>query len=288
MVTLDLEKFFDSVQHDRVRSRGARKVQDKRLLKVSRRSLTAGIMQEGWVSQREAGMPQGSPLSPLWSNLRLDECDQALERREHRFCRDADDATGYVRSKRAGLRVRASWTRFVAGGLRRKVNRAKSVVERPWHGTFLGYTVPNNLPPRLQPAPQSVQRAKDRRRQSTQRGRGWNLRVVIEEMNRVTRGWVGYVRLSQVQQQCDTWEQWIRRRVRQILWEHWRHPKTRCRQLMALGLEAARARKATATGLGAWWNAGASHMHAAVNKRVLAEWGLRSLLEQWRAMQRST
>jgi RNA-directed DNA polymerase len=182
----------------------------------------------------------------------------------------------------------ASLTRCVAGRLRRTVNRAKSVVDRPWNCTFLGYTVTNNLQPRLKPAPKSVQRAKDRMRQITHRGRGRNIRVVIEEINRFTRGWVGYFQLSRVQQQFDTLDQWLRRRLRKILWEQWRTPKTRCRKLMALGLEAARARKATATGLGAWGNAGASHMHAAVNNRVLAEWGLRSLLDQLRAMQRST
>jgi RNA-directed DNA polymerase len=288
VVNLDLEKFFDSVHHDLVMSRVARKVKDKRLLTVIRRYLNAGIMQEGVVSQREAGMPQGSPLSPLLSNILLDEFDKELERRGHRFCRYADDANVYVRSKRAGLRVMASLTRFIEGRLRLKVNHAKSVVDRPWNCTFLGYTVTTNLQPRLKPAPKSVQRAKERMRQITHRGRGRNIRVVIEEINRFTRGWVGYFRLSSVRQQFDTLDQWMRRRLRKILWEQWRKPKTRCRKLIALGLEAARARKATATGLGAWWNAGASHMHAAVNNRVLTEWGLRSLLDQLRAMQRST
>jgi RNA-directed DNA polymerase len=111
---------------------------------------------------------------------------------------------------------------------------------------------------------------------------------VIAEINRFTRGWVGYFRLASVKAQFDTLDQWIRRRLRKILWEQWRTPKTRCRKLIALGLEVARARKATATGRGAWWNAGASHMHAAINNGVLAEWGLQSLLDQHRAMQRST
>ena len=188
VVNLDLEKFFDSVHHDLVMSRVARKVKDKRLLKVIRHYLKAGSMQEGVVSQREAGMPQGSPLSPLWSNSLLDELDKELERRGHRFCRYADDANVDVRSKRAGLRVMASVTRFVAGRLRLKVNRAKSVVERPWNCTCLGYTGTNNRQPRLKPAPKSVQRAKDRMRQITHRGRGRNIRVGIEEINRFTRG----------------------------------------------------------------------------------------------------
>ena len=233
-------------------------------------------------------MPQGSPLSPLFSNILLDDFDKELERRGHRYCRYADDANVYVQSKRAGLRVMASRTRCLDTRLRLQVNQAQSVVDRPWHGTFLGYTVTHHRKPRLKPAPKSVKRAKDRIRQITHRGRGQHIGVVIAEINRFTRGWVGYFRLSSVKAQFDTVDQWIRRRLRKILWEQWRTPKTRCRKLMALGLEAQRARKATATGLGAWWNAGASHMHAAVNNGVLAEWGLRSLLDQLRAMQRST
>ena len=245
-------------------------------------------MQEGVVSQREAGMPQGAPLSPVLSNVLLDDFDKALERRGHRFGRYADDANVYVQSKRAGLRVMASLTRFPEDRLRLKVNPSKSVVDRPWNGTLLGYTVTHHRQPRLKPAPTSVKRAKDRIRQSTHRGRGRNIRVVIEEINRFTRGWVGSFRLARVKHQFDTLDQWIRRRLRKMLWEQWRKPKTRRRKLMALRLEAERARKATATGLGAWWNAGASHMHAAVDNRVLASWGFRSLLDQHRAIQRST
>ena len=245
-------------------------------------------MQDGLVSQREAGMPQGSPLSPLVSNILLDDFDKELERRGHRFCRYADDANVYVQSKRAGLRVMVSLTRFLEDRLRLKVNPSKSVVDRPWKCVFLGYTVTNHRQPRLKPAPQSVKRAKDRIRQMTHRGRGQNIRMVIEDINRFTRGWIGYFRLASVKAQFDILDQWRRRRLRKIVWEQWRKPKTRCRKLIALGLEAQRARKATATGHGAWWNAGASHMHAAVNNRVLASWGLRSLLKQHQAMQRST
>ena len=143
VVDLDLEKFFDQVNHDMLMSRVARKIKDKRLLKLIRRYLTAGIMKEGLVSQREAGTPQGSPLSPLLSNILLDDFDKELERRGHRFCRYADDANVYVRSKRAGERVMASLTHFLEAKLRLKVNRGKSAVDRPWKRTFLGYTVTN-------------------------------------------------------------------------------------------------------------------------------------------------
>jgi RNA-directed DNA polymerase len=198
VVDSDLEKFFDQVKHDMLRNRVAKKIKDKRLLQRIRRYLTAGILKEGLVSQREAGTPQGSPLSPLWSNILLDDFDKELERRGHRFCRYADDANVYVRSKRAGERVMASLTHFLEAKLRLKVNRVKSAVDRPWKRTFLGYTVTNQRVPRLKPAPKSVQRAKARIRQITHQGRGRNIGQVIREMNRFTRGWIGYCRLSTV------------------------------------------------------------------------------------------
>jgi RNA-directed DNA polymerase len=287
VVDLDLEKFFDRVNHDVLMSRVARKIKDKRLLKLIRRYLNAGIMKEGLVSKREAGTPQGSPLSPLLSNLLLDEFDKELERRGHRFCRYADDANVYVRSRRAGERVMASLALYLESRLRLKVNRVKSAVDRPWKRKFLGYTVTNQHSTRLKPAPESVKRAKDRIRQITNRGRGRNIRTVIAEINRFTRGWIGYFRLATVKHAFELLDQWLRRRLRKILWEQWKKPKTRYRKLVALGVEAQRARKATATGRGAWWNAGASHMHAAVTKRLLAHWGLLSLLDQLRAGQRS-
>ncbi len=287
VVDVDLERFFDQVNHDILMSRVARQVNDKRLLKLIRRYLTAGIMRAGLVSQREAGTPQGSPLSPLLSNILLDDLDKELERRGHRFCRYADDANIYVGSKRAGERVMASVTHFLESRLRLKVNRAKSAVDRPWRRTFLGYTVTTQLAPRLKPAPSSVKRAKDRIRQITQQGRGRNIRRVIAEVNQFTRGWFGYFRLASVKQSFEMLDQWLRRRLRKILWEQWKRPKTRYRKLVALGVEAQRARKATATGRGAWWNAGASHMHAGVTNRLLAQWGLLSLLDQLRTRQRS-
>ena len=235
-----------------------------------------------------AGTPQGSPLSPLLSNILLDDFDKELERRGHRFCRYADDVNVYVQSRRAGERVMESLTRFVEGRLRLKVNRTKSAVDRPWKRKFLGYTVTTHFSPRLKPAPESLKRAKDRIRQITQAGRGRNIRKVIAEINEFTRGWIGYFRLATVKDTFDKLDQWIRRRLRKILWEQWKKPKTRCRRMVALGLEASRARKATATGRGAWWNAGASHMHAAVNNRLLAAWGLLSLLSRLRTLQRST
>jgi RNA-directed DNA polymerase len=182
----------------------------------------------------------------------------------------------------------ASLTHFLAGQLRVKVNRGKSAVARPWKRKFLGYTVTHQRTPRLQPAPQSIQRAQARRRQITHQGRGRNLRQGIREMNQCTRGGIGSFRLATVPHAFEVLDQWLRRRLRKILWEPWRKPKTRYRKLVTRGVAAERARKATATGRGAWWNAGASHRHAAVTNRLLAEWGLLSRLDQLRAGQRST
>ena len=225
VVDLDLEKFFDRVNHDVLMSRVARKIKDKRLLKVIRRYLTAGIMKDGLVSIREAGTPQGSPLSPLLSNILLDDLDKELERRGHQFCRYADDMNIYVKSKRAGDRVMASVTHFLEVKLRLRVNRDKSTVDRPWKRKFLGYTVTDHRSPRLKPAPSSVNRAKARIREITQTGRGRNILKVIQEITQYLRGWFGYFRLSTVKQPFDLLDQWIRRRVRKILWEQWALPK---------------------------------------------------------------
>ena len=288
VVKLDLEQWFDRGNHDMVMRRVAQKVQDTRLLKLSRRYLNAGIMQDGVGSQREAGLPQGSPRSPRLSTLLLADFDKELEPRGPRFCRDADAANVYVRSQRAGLRVMAALTRFLESRRRLKGNRVQSVVDRSWPCTCLGDTVTNHRRPRVKPAPRAVTRAKDRRRQIPPQGRGRPSRTVITEINRFTRGWVGSVRRSTVTHQFEGREQWTRRRLRKLVWEPWRKPRSRSRTLVTLGLEVERARKATATGRGAWWKAGASHRPAAGNKRVLAEWGLWSLLEQRRDLERST
>ena len=286
VVDLDLEKFFDRVHHDILMSRVARKIQDKHLLKLIRRYLEAGILVDGVISARVTGTPQGGPLSPLLSNILLDDLDKELEKRGHRFCRYADDANIYVRSRAAGERVMRSLTRFLEDRLRLKVNVAKSAVDRPWKRTFLGYTVTPNRSPRLKPAPGAIRRAKDRIREITRRGRGRNIRTVIGEINQFTRGWIAYFRLADVKLVFKNLDSWIRRRLRKILWIQWKQPRTRFKKLVRLGLDPARARKATAGGRGPWWNAGSSHMHAAVTNRLLAHWGLLYLSLMLRNLQR--
>jgi RNA-directed DNA polymerase len=192
------------------------------------------------------------------------------------------------RSQRAGARGLASLPHFLEGKLRLKVTRGKSAVDRPWKRKLLGYTLTHQRAPRLKPARPSIQRAKARLRQITHQGRGRNIRQGIREMHQFTRGWIGSFRRATVPHAFEVLDQWLRRRLRKILWEPGRQPKTRDRTLVALGVDAERARKATATGRGAWWKAGASHLHAAVTNRLWAEWGLLRLLAHLRAWQGST
>lgn len=287
VVDLDLEKFFDQVNHDILMARVARKIKDKRLLKLVRRYLQASLMADGVVSSRTAGTPQGGPLSPLLSNVLLDDLDKELERRGHRFCRYADDSNIYVRSKAAAERVMESVTNFVETKLKLRVNRDKSAVARPWKRKFLGYTITTNKQPRLKPAPESIQRAKVKLRRITRSGRGRNILRVIEQINTFTRGWVGYYRLTEVKQQLNDLDQWIRHRLRKILWQQWKTPQNRAKKLRHFGIWPEKAKRASSNGRGAWWNAASPQMHAAITNERLFDWGLLSLLGMLRGLSRA-
>ena len=286
VVDMDLEKFFDRVNHDVLMSRLARRIQDKRILVLSRRYLQAGMMQEGLVSQRSEGTPQGGPLSPLLSNVLLDELDKELERRGHRFARYADDCNIYVRSWRAGERVLASIERFLKDRLRLIVNRQKSAVARPWKRPFLGYTFTMHVQPKLKVAGESLKRFKGRLRQILRQGRGRKFGRVLAELRPVLRGWVSYFRKSQVRITFEELDQWIRRKLRAILWRQWKRPRTRAKNLMRRGLAQERAWASAMNGRGPWWNAGASHMNQAVPTRYLSQLGLVSLLQEARRLER--
>ena len=284
VVDLDLEKFFDRVNHDVLMARVARRVKDKRVLRLIRRYLQAGMMEGGLVSPRAEGTPQGGPLSPLLSNILLDELDKELERRGHRFVRYADDCNVYVQSKRAGERVMASLERFLWKRLRLRINRDKSAVERPWNRSFLGYSVTMHQEPKLKVAPESVKRLKGKLRILFRRGRGRNLRKVCQELGIVLRGWVAYYRMSEVKVSFDRLDEWIRRKLRGILWRQWKRPRTRLKELAKRGLEETRAAVSAYNGRGPWWNAGASHMNQAVPTSALRRLGLLSLLEEHRRL----
>jgi len=195
VVDMDLEKFFDRVNHDILMSRIARKVKDKRVLRVIRRYLQAGIMVGGLEMARTEGTPQGSPLSPLLSNIMLDDLDKELEQRGHKFVRYADDCNIYVRSKRAGERVMESIREFLEKRLKLKVNGKKSAVDRPWKRKFLGYSMTSEKKTRLKVAPQSVKRFRAKLREIFRKGRGRNVGKVIKELTPVLRGWHSYFKL---------------------------------------------------------------------------------------------
>lgn len=285
VVDLDLEKFFDRVNHDVLMSRLARRINDKRVLGLIRRYLQAGMMSGGVASPRTEGTPQGGPLSPLLSNILLDDLDKELERRGHKFCRYADDCNIYVRSKAAGERVMKTVTKFLTEHLRLKVNAGKSAVARPWERKFLGYSMTWHKQPRLKVAPESLQRLKAKIRTIFRKGRGRSLSRVIGDLNPLLRGWMQYFRLAEVKGIFEDLDGWLRRKLRCLLWRQWKRTFTRAKNLMKRGLEELRAWKSAMNGRGPWWNAGASHMNQAFPKAYFDRRGLISLLDQLRKLQ---
>lgn len=280
VVDIDLESFFDRVNHDVLMSRVARRVKDKRLLRVIRRYLQAGVLEGGVVSGRTEGTPQGGPLSPLLSNILLDEWDKELEDRGHRFVRYADDCNIYVQSKAAGERVMASIKRFLETRLRLRINETKSQVARPWNTKFLGYSFTKQREVKLKPAPQSVKRLKQKLRTHFRRGRGQALGKVIESLRPLLRGWFNYFRLSEVKGVFETLDQWLRRRMRVLIWRRWKRAATRVRMLIRRGFDQDRARQCAYNHRGPWWNAGSSHMNQAFPTRFFRQLGLVSLLDE--------
>ena len=286
VVDLDLEKFFDRVNHDILMSRVARRVKDERVLKLIRRYLEAGMMSEGIVNARTEGTPQGGPLSPLLSNILLTDLDRELERRGHRFCRYADDCNIYVKSAAAGHHAMDAITGYLEQKLKLRVNRAKSAVARPWQRKFLGYSVTWHKQARLKIAESSLKRLKDRVREIVVGNASRNLGQTIAALNPVLRGWTSYFRLTEVKGVLEELDGWIRRKLRCLLWRQWKRPATRRKKLQARGLDPTRAWKSASNGRGPWWNAGASHMNAAYTKSFFDASGLVSLLETQQRFQR--
>jgi RNA-directed DNA polymerase len=276
---IDVEKFFDRVNHDILMARVARKVKDKRILLLIRRYLQAGIMEDGLTKASKEGTPQGGPLSPLLSNILLDDLDKELEKRGHKFCRYADDCNIYVHTQRAGERVKESITIFLNKRLRLKVNEAKSAVGRPWKRKFLGYTMTMDKEPRLRASIQSIIKLKDTLRAIFRRGRGRNIgRLITEELNPVLRGWGNYFSLTRVKKIPEELDYWIRRKLRCILWRQMKRAGTRGKRLIKLGLDEVRAWVSATNGRGPWWNAGASHMNHAYPITYFNKLGLVNLM----------
>ncbi|WP_248447621.1 group II intron reverse transcriptase/maturase [Sinorhizobium meliloti] len=284
VVDLDLEKFFDRVNHDVLMARVARKVTDKRVLRLIRRYLQAGLMTGGIATARSEGTPQGGPLSPLLSNILLDDLDKELERRGHAFCRYADDCNVYVRSQRAGERVMASLTRFLAERLKLAVNGAKSAVDRPWRRNFLGYTMTANERPRLQIAVSSVKRFMGKLKPVLRAGRGRTLAATVKDLTPILRGWIAYFRLSEAERVARDLDGWLRRKLRCILWRQWKRPAARFMRMMQHGLTEQHARDATGNGCGPWWNSGERHMNYAIRRAFFDQLGLISLQRELRGL----
>lgn len=282
VVDMDLEKFFDKVNHDILMDRLYKRVQDQPLLRIIRRYLSSGMVIGGINIQRQTGMPQGGPLSPLLSNLLLDELDKELSERGHRYVRYADDCNIYVKSERAGQRVLASITRFVETRLKLTVNSKKSAVSRPWKRTFLGYSFTVHMASKLRVPKESVKRLKEKLRKVYRNGRGQRIEATTKELEPILRGWVEYFKHSEIKRAFEDLDGWVRRKMRCIYWRHWKTPKTRAYKLKAFGLTPERASCSSHNGRGPWWNSGASHMHAAITTKHLRMKGLLSLIELYR------
>jgi group II intron reverse transcriptase/maturase len=266
-------------------SRIGKRVKDKRLLGIIRRYLQAGLLQGGLVSPREEGTPQGGPLSPLLSNILLDELDKELERRGHRFVRYADDSNIYVKSEEAGKRVLESITHWLEKKLKLKVNREKSGVDRPWKRKFLGYSMTSNYDPKLKISPNSIERLKAGLKEIFRKGRGRKLETVIEELKPKLTGWIAYYRLTEVKVILKQLDQWIRRRLRCIIWKQLKKVYARARALIRRGLHEERAWRSATNQRGPWWNAGASHMNQAYSTSYFEKLGLVSLEKKLKAYQ---
>lgn len=275
LVDIDLEKFFDRVNHDILMDRVSRRVSDKRILKLIRRYLEAGVMMDGIKEARREGTPQGGPLSPLLSNILLDDLDKELEKRGHKFCRYADDCNIYVRSEKAGERVKTSVTRWLMENLKLKVNEAKSAVAHVSRRKFLGYSMTREKEPRLKPAAQSVERFKLKVRVLFRKGRGRNIEGFIKnELNALLRGWAEYFKLAQVKVVFAALDEWIRRKMRCLAWRQWKRPHTRYRKLRALGLTEDHAKRSASNGRGPWWNSAQGHLTIPFSKQYFNQLGL--------------
>src|SRR5450759_776192 len=278
-VDFDLEKFFDRVNHDKLMGQIAKRVEDKRLLKLIRAFLNAGVMEDGLVSPSVEGTPQGGPLSPLLSNLVLDELDRELERRGHRFVRYADDSNIYVRSERAGQRVMESVKRFITDKLKLKVNESKSAVARPQERKFLGFSFTAGPDLKRKIAPKAIDRFKERIREITAKSRGRSMEKVMEELARYVRGWRGYFGFCETPSVLRDLDSWIRRRVRCAFWRQWKTGRQRYAELVRRGVSRESAAKTAGSRCGPWRVSQSPALDQALSNAYLTSFGLPSLVE---------
>jgi RNA-directed DNA polymerase len=278
VVDIDLAKIFDRVNHDRLMAKVAERIADKRVLRLIRGFLTAGVLDNGVLEASVEGTPQGGPLSPLLSNLVLDELDRELERRGLAFVRYADDCNIYVSSEKAGRRVMASITRFIEGRLKLQVNEDKSAVDRPWNRTFLGFTLKEKAGFPRAVAAKPLVRFKYRVRQLTRRPRGVSLERMIADLNPLLRGWGGYFSFSQGHE-LKVLDGWVRRRLRCLLWAQWKTPARRFKELRRRGVGETSARAASSSSKGPWRLSLSKALHLALGNRTFRDLGLVSMRE---------
>jgi len=277
VVDLDLEKFFDRVNHDVLMSRVARRISDKRMLKLIRSFLTAGVLENGLVGTTDEGTPQGGPLSPLLSNLMLDDLDCELERRGLRFVRYADDCNVYVRSERAGQRVMVGLKAFLTGKLKLKVNESKSAVARPRTRKFLGFTFVDRGQVKRRVAPKALSRFKERIRELTQRKRGISIEQMMGRLKRYLTGWRGYFGFCETPSTLQRLDEWVRRRVRCVFWSQWGNSRHRFRELTARGVGRDLVAQTVGSPHAAWRLSNSPALQRALTNRYLGGLGLPSL-----------
>jgi len=278
VVDVDLSKFFDEVNHDVLMAKIKRKVMDKRMLKLIDRYLRTGIMQDGVASPRSQGTPQGSPLSPLLSNIILNELDKELERRGHSFCRYADDFVIFVNSEKAAQRVYDSAVDFIERKLKLRINQSKSQITRYHRLTFLGFGFLPGDEARLKVPKEVRKRFRMKAKLLFRKGRGMNLRwFIIKLLNPFLRGWANYYRLCKVKTMAEELDSWLRRRLRLIIWRQWKRPYTRYKRFITAGLDQERALQSAFNERGPWWNSGGSHMNQAFTNSFFSNLGLVSL-----------
>lgn len=285
VVDIDLEKFFDKVNHDILMSRVARRVKDKRVLKLVRAYLTAGIMVEGIRVRTELGTPQGGPISPLLANIMLDELDKELEKRGHKFVRYADDCNIYVRSERAGQRVMESVRKFLEKRLKLKVNKKKSGVDKPQKRKILGFSFwRHGGKMRLRLAPETLERLKDKIRQFTGRTKGNSIEEKINNLNTYLMGWMNYYRIVETPGIMEKLDRWMRRRLKMCLLKEWKEPKTRRKKLVALGVPSSEVHLISACRRGYWFLSSCKWVNIALCPSFWKEKGFSGLSDRYSAL----
>jgi len=288
VVDIDLEKFFDRVNHDKLMGLLAKRIEDKRLLKLIHKYLKTGIMINGVVTDNEEGTPQGGPLSPLLSNIVLDELDKELEKRGHQFVRYADDCNIYVKTPKAGNRVMRSVTSYIEGKLKLKVNGNKSAVDRPWRRKFLGFSFTKHREPKVRIAKASVNRMKDKIRDITSRKRPYSMEVRIQKLNQYLMGWCGYFALADTPSVFKSLESWIRRRLRMCVWKSWKKPSTKVRKLTGLGVPKGKAHEWGNSRKGYWRISKSPILHRALGNSYWSSQGLKSLVSRYETLRHTS